>query len=79
MVSDREALAHLEHCFEEGEIESLVRYLPGEPNLAIKVIHRPTGIESISERHTTQVRNKLQALLDLASMLLVQPSREKQA
>ena len=37
---------------------------------AVKVIHRPTGIEAEGDRHLTQVKDKLQALLDLVPRLL---------
>jgi protein subunit release factor A len=74
MRSEQEVLSTIEACFADGEVETLVWREHGGGGTAVKVIHRPTGIEAESDKHPTQVRNKLQALLDLISRLLDNPS-----
>jgi protein subunit release factor A len=74
-MSDAELLKRLERCFEKDEIETLVYWEPGSGLLvsprtaAIKVVHRPSGVEGMSDQYPSQVRNKVAALLDVLRKL----------
>jgi protein subunit release factor A len=74
MRPEQDVLARIEACFAVGEVQTLVWREHGGRGSAVKVIHKPTGIEAESDKYPTQVKNKLQALLDLVSRLLDNPS-----
>ena len=74
-MTNAEVLKRLERCFDKGEIETLVNFVPA-PGLAVgtgsaevKVIHRPSGLEATGTEFTSQVANKASALLHLLQML----------
>jgi hypothetical protein len=65
-----EVLQLLERCFERGEIETLVKSTPGVLGMTgdhVKVQHVPSGREFLGTSGGTQIRNKIQALLELLS------------
>lgn len=74
MIPEHEVLERIEGCFAAGEIETLIWRERGGGGTAVKLIHHPSGIEAESDKHPTQVKNKLQALLELVSVLLDRPS-----
>ncbi|MEM8933423.1 MAG: peptide chain release factor-like protein [Acidobacteriota bacterium] len=59
-------LQRLEGCFVDDEIETTMR----TGDAAIRVVHRPTGIEVIVDRHRSQIANKAEALVELLGRLL---------
>ncbi len=56
----------LTRCFEEDELQILVT---GTTSPAVKVVHRPTGIETTCDQHNSQIFNRSQAALDLLQRL----------
>jgi len=63
MLSDQDLLTHLSKCFDDGEVEALVRSEPAfgartPEAAAVKVVHRPTGVEVLCDEQPTQIRNK---------------------
>ena len=70
MLPEQDVLAKLEACFVDGEVETLIWREHGGGGTAVKVVHKPTGIEAECDKHPTQVKNKLQAVLELVSKLL---------
>ena len=74
-MTDTDLLKRLERCFEKGETESLVNFVPGsgltvDPASAwVKVIHRASGFEAVGDKYPSQVRNKVAALLEILRML----------
>ncbi len=71
-----ELLERIERCFDEGEIETLTWRTPGEglsvsrADAAVKVIHRPSGLEVVCEEYPSQILNRVAALLELLNRLL---------
>ena len=74
-MTDADLLERLERCFEKGETETLINFVPGtgvavNPASAwVKVIHRPSGFEAVGDKYPSQVRNKSAALLEILRML----------
>jgi protein subunit release factor A len=74
-MTDAELLERLERCFEKDEIETLCGWEPGRGVMvragaaAIKVVHRPSGLEGVSDEYPSQIRNKAAALLQLLRKL----------
>jgi hypothetical protein len=74
-MKDAELLKRLEGCFEKDEIETLVNWEPGsglvvsQRAAAVKVVHRPSGLEGMSGAYPSQVRNKAAALIELLRKL----------
>ena len=67
---DREILALLESGFDDTETETLT-FAPdsGEMSYAVKVIHKPTGIEIVNNDFGSQIKNKAAALAQLLVQL----------
>jgi len=74
-MTNAEVLKRLERCFDNGEVETVVNFVPGSglavgPGSAeVKVIHRPSGLEATGKEFTSQVANKASALLRLLQKL----------
>jgi hypothetical protein len=67
---DRAVLGSLESLFAPDELEVLYfRPDTGEFSHAVKVIHKPTGIEVVADDFDSQIKNKSIALISLLSEL----------
>ncbi len=76
-----ELLQRMERCFDQGEIETLTRRTSGQgvyvrrADAAVKVRHRASGLEAMSEKHSSQILNRAVALLELLNKLLEETQR----
>jgi hypothetical protein len=74
-MTEVELLKRVERCFDQGEIETLVNFVPGagaalDPASAwVKVIHRPSGLEAVGDKSPSQTRNKAAAILEILRLL----------
>jgi protein subunit release factor A len=79
-MTETELLKRLERCFDDGELETFVNWAPASglavssAAAAVKVVHRPTGIEAVSGQFRSQVRNKTSALLAILQRLHDSPT-----
>ena len=67
---DRKILERLEAGFDDAETETLA-FTPdsGDASYAVKVIHKPTGVEIVNNDFKSQIKNKAAALAELLSTL----------
>ncbi len=67
---DREILQQLEAAFKADELQVLC-FMPdsGGMSHAVKVIHKPPGIETVGDAFYSQIQNKATALAELLGRL----------
>jgi protein subunit release factor A len=67
---DESVLTLLESAFDAGELEvQLFAPDSGEMSYALKLIHKPTGIEIVRNDYDSHVKNKALALADLLNRI----------
>ena len=70
MKFEQRILQELESYFQAEEIETMIRRDDqGKALPDVMILHKPSGIEVVADRHNTQLQNKVSALAELLSLL----------